>query len=198
VNDGQWQPENRMIQLKCTRTVLKHLGLRTQALAAPQPSEAPLGHWWVHQIRLGRRTAYLFMSEATLLSFVLLQGRKPVTVASLPMMFLGGLEQLLRMKGLPQAAIDRALVPCGNGAFAATDNRSDRGSLNDLAYLYAWIVEGEGGLARCDLTRLIMSTNDMPQRRLAWGTSWDAVRARLGLPDQDPTQAPDAPKPPDA
>jgi hypothetical protein len=163
-----------MIQLKCTRTVLKLLGLRAHALAAPQPSEAPL------------------------LSFVLLQGKKPVTVESLPMMFLGGLEQLLRMKGLPQAAIDRALAPCGTGAFAATDNRSDRGSLNDLAQRYAWIVEAEGGLAHCDLTRLIMSTNDMPQRRLAWGTSWEAVRARLGLPDEDPAQAPDAPETPDA
>lgn len=187
-----------MIQLKCTQTVLKLLGLRADALAAPQPGEAPLGHWWVNQIRLGRRTAFLFMSEATLLSFVLLQGRKPVTVESLPIMFLGGLEQLLRMKGLPQAAIDRALAPCVNGAFAATDNRNDRGSLNDLAHRYAWIVEAEGGLARCDLTGLIMNTNDMPQRRLGWGTSWEAVRARLGLPDQAPAQAPGTPETPDA
>ena len=61
-----------MLYLKCTGIVQKDLGLPKTLLAEPVPTSAPLGNWYVNRFDLGRRKAYVFMSETTLLSFILL------------------------------------------------------------------------------------------------------------------------------
>lgn len=172
-----------MLFLKCTAQVQKALGLPKTHITDALPSEAPLGNWYVNRFELGRRKAHLFMSEPTLLSFILLQGKTPVTVETLPQMLIGGLEQLLDMGGVGEDAIKQALAHYHTGAFAKTDSRSDLGSLNDLMLRYQWIIERDGGLAHCDLTRIIMATNDMPQRRLGWCSSWEVTRSKLQLPN---------------
>jgi len=172
-----------MLYLKCTQEVQKALGLRKDNVALPQPTDAPLGNWYVNRFDLGRRKAYIFMSDTTLLSFILFQGRKPVTLETLPNMFLAGLEQLLQMRGLPQPAIDRALNHYDVGLYAKTDSRADLGSMNDLVNQYQVRVEVDGGLANCDLTGIIMQTNETPQRRLGWQLSWDVVQSRLCPPN---------------
>ncbi|GAA4409896.1 DUF6933 domain-containing protein [Quisquiliibacterium transsilvanicum] len=171
-----------MLYLKCTQEVQKAVGLRKENLAVPQPTESPLGNWYVNRFNLGRRKAYIFFSETTLLSFILFQGRRRVTVESLPGMLLTGLEQLLQMKGLPQSAIDKAFENYDAGLYARTDSRADLGSMNDLVLQYQARVEFEGGLEHCDLTSIIMKTNETPQRRLGWQCSWDAVQSRLCRP----------------
>jgi hypothetical protein len=170
-----------MLYLKCTGVVQKALGLSKALVADALPNPTPLGNWYVHRIDIGRRKAHIFMSEATLLSFILLQGKKPVTVETLPPMMLAGLEQLLQMGGISADAIERAIVPYHDGVFAKTDSRPDLGSLNDLVQRYQWIIERDGGLDQCDLTRIIMGTNGMPQRRLGWCTSWEMTQSRLQL-----------------
>ena len=168
-----------MLYLKCTQEVQKVVGLRKENLATAVPSSAPLGNWYVNRFDLGRRKAYIFMSETTLLSFILFQGKKPVTIESLPNMLLAGLEQLLQMKGLPKAAIDKAFEHYDAGLYAKTDSRADLGSMNDLVNHYQWRVEHQGGLSHCDLTSIIMGVNDMPQRRIGGQASWDAVQSKL-------------------
>ncbi|MDZ7919608.1 MAG: hypothetical protein U5O12_06275 [Rhodoferax sp.] len=159
----------------------KALGLSKNSLINSMPSAAPLGNWYIHRFDIGRRKAYIFMSEVTLLSFILFQGKKPVTVESLPNMLLAGLQQLLQMRGISDDAIDRALVPYYEGSFAKTDSCTDLGSLNDLVQRYQWIIEDNGGLDRCDLTQIIMGTNAMPQRRLGWCTSWEITESKIQL-----------------
>ena len=83
-----------MLYLKCTQEVQKVVGLRKENLAMAEPSDAPLGNWYVNRFNLGRRKAYIFMSETTLLSFILFQGKRPVTTESLPSMLLAGLQQV--------------------------------------------------------------------------------------------------------
>jgi hypothetical protein len=172
-----------MLYLKCTAVVQKALGLPKILVADALPTSAPLGNWYVHRFDIGRRKAHVFMSETTLLSFILLQGKKPVTAETLPTMMLAGLAQLLQMRGLGEDAIKRAMVHYQDGLFAKTDSRADLGSLNNLVQRYQWVIENDGGLDRCDLTRIIMGTNDMPQRRLGWHTSWDMTQSRLQLPN---------------
>jgi hypothetical protein len=172
-----------MLYLKCTQEVQNVVGLRKENLALPKPSDAPLGNWYVNRFNLGRRKAFIFMSETTLLSFILFQGQKPVTTESLPNMLLAGLDQLLQMKGLPMSAINKAFEHYNEGLYAKTNNRSDLGSLNDLVNHYQVRVEREGGLSQCDLTGIIMGVNNMPQRRIGWQTSWDAVQGKLCPPN---------------
>jgi hypothetical protein len=168
-----------MFNLKCTQLVQKAIGLHKDDLVLSEPSQAPLGNWYTNRFDLGRRKAYIFMSETTLLSFILLQEKKPITIDLLPQVLLAGLEQLLDMKGLPKSAIDRALMHCDACTFTKTENMSDLGSLNDLVSHYKWRVNHQGGLSNCNITDITMSVNSMPQKRLAWQSSWDAVHNKL-------------------
>lgn len=168
-----------MMILKCTAEVRKAIGLPQKQLADTQSSTAPLGHWYVHRFAIGKTLFLLFMSEPTLLSFVLRQGRRPLDAYTLPDMFLAGLQQLLSLKGMGAAAIARTMAPCHTGLFGKTDSRKALGSMNDLIRCYTVNVEAQGGLASCNLTDIIMRLNDMPQRRLDWATSWDVARAQI-------------------
>ena len=174
-----------MLYLKCTGEVQKALRLDKKNLSEAEASTAPLGSWYVHRFAIGRTRFFLFMSEATLLSFVLYQGKKAVSATTLPTMFMAGLHQLLSMRGIEASAIERALEPYHVGLFARTDSRKSLGSMNDLVRCYTTIVEAQGGLQSCDLTATIMRINDMPQRTLGWGTSWEMTEAVLQA-----TQAP--------
>lgn len=168
-----------MLILKCTAEVQKAIGLRKPQLADVQTSNAPLGHWYVHRFPIGKTQFLLFMSESTLLSFVLHQGRRQLNAQTLPDMFLAGLQQLLSMKGLDSGTIARTMAPYHTGLFGKTDSRKTLGSMNDLIRCYTVIVEAEGGLGSCNLTDIIMKLNDMPQRTVDWATSWDVARAQI-------------------
>lgn len=170
-----------MLYLKCTATVQKVVGLRKENLADAMETEAPLGNWYVNRFVADRKQIYIFMSESTLLSFILFKGKRPVTVESLPHMMLGGLQQLLEMRGLPSAAIEKALHHYESGTYAITDSRSTLGTLNDLVHLYRYMIESQGGLASCDLTAIIMKINEIPQRKLEWNNSWNVARAKLAV-----------------
>lgn len=168
-----------MMILKCTAEVRKAIGLPERQLVDTLTSTAPLGHWYVHRFAIGRTRFLLFMSETTLLSFVLHQGRRPLDARSLPDMFLAGLQQLLSMKDLDAVAIAQTMALCHTGLFGKTDSRKTLGSMNDLVRCYTVSVEAQGGLASCNLTDIIMRLNAMPQRRLDWATSWDVARAQI-------------------
>ncbi len=171
-----------MLYLKCTLEVQKAVGLQKENLADAGTTDAPLGNWYINRFETDRRKIYIFMSESTLLSFLLFQGKNPVTVQSLPNMMLAGLQQLLEMRGLPSEAINRAFAHYESGVYAKTDSRSSLGSLNDLVHCYRHMIEFQGGLASCDLTDIIMKVNDMPQRKLKWRKSWAVAQAKLAVP----------------
>ena len=168
-----------MLYLKCTAEAQKAIGLRKVDLSDATVSTAALGHWYVHRFSVGRTRCFLFMSEATLLSFVLYQGRKPVNAQTLPQMFLTGLLQLLDFMEVDADMIARALHEYREGRFSKTDSRKFLGFMNDLVHCYGTMIEAEGGFSACDLTGIIMKINDMPQRTLVWTTSRDLTHKLL-------------------
>lgn len=134
------------------------------------------------------------MSEATLLSFVLHQGRKPANAQTLPQMFLTGLVQLLDFMGVDADTIARVLHEYREGLFSKTDSRKVLGSMNDLVQCYCTMIEAQGGLAACDLTGTIMKINDMPQRTLGWSTSREQTLKLAGI-GQAPRNVKQGPRP---
>jgi hypothetical protein len=94
-------------------------------------------------------------------------------------MFMGGLSQLLSMKGVDVACIENTIASYHTGLFSKTDSRTKLGSMNDLVRCYTTMIEVQGGLDSCDLTGIIMKINGMPQRVLGWRTSWDVTFAAL-------------------
>ena len=177
------QVDHAMLYLKCTAEIQKVLKLSKASLAEAQPSTAPLGNWYINRFKVGRHNCFVFMSENTYLSFIMYQGKKPVTATTLPNMMLSGIAQLLEMRGYSNAAIDTALTPYHSGLFAKTDSRSVLGVLNDLVFCYRAMIEVGGGLQSCNLTDIILKINTMPQRTLQWAHAWDAVQAKLGNPE---------------
>lgn len=170
-----------MLYLKCTNDIQKTLGLRKEQITEAQISEAPLGNWYIQRFNVEGYTSYLFMSDRTFLSFILFEGRKKFSPEALPMMFLGGLQQLLQMLEIPQATIDQALSHYHVGLFSKTNSRSDLGVLNNLIQHYLWCIEDEGGVQQCNLSPIIFSVNNIIQRRLNWQTSIEATKQELGL-----------------
>lgn len=122
------------------------------------------------------------MSESTYLSFILYQGRKPVTASTLPDVMLAGMKQLLQMGGYSGGVIESVLAFYHSGLFSKTDSRSVLGVLNDLVLCYQTAIDAGGGMDFCDLTSIIMEMNKMPQRTLQWSNSWEAVQAKLESP----------------
>lgn len=168
-----------MLYLKCTADVQKAIGLHKDQLSPTEPSDAPLGHWMVNRFMVGRRKAYVFMSESTLLSFILLSGKVPMTPQRLPDMLIGGLVQLLQMRGLPGDAIARAIDPYIEFRYTKNDNRAAMGCMNDMVWRYQAMIDYMGGLERCDLTEIIFKMNKTPQRTIGWTNSWDVTESRL-------------------
>ena len=158
----------------------KYIAMSKAQLLPAVPSDAPLGHWMVNRFTIERRQAFIFMSESTLLSFILLKGRVALTPQRLPEMLLVGLEQLLQMKGFAEAEIDRALQPYAVAGYAKNDNRSAMGCMKELVWNYEVLIDYHGGLAHCDLSHIILKVNTTPQRTLGWASAWDVVQSKLG------------------
>ena len=171
-----------MLRLKCTGEVQKAMGLRKAQLVKPLASDSLLGDWYVHRFSAAGTVLYLFMSETTLLSFVLYQGRQGVSAERLPLMFLAGLEQLLNMLGASTDQVSRVMHDSTSGLFAKTDSRKTLGCLNDLVRCYGHAIEHHGRLGACDLSQIIAQINRMPQRTLDWRDAWAATEAALRRP----------------
>ena len=168
-----------MLYLKCTADVQETIGLHKSQLSPIESSEAPLGHWMVNCFMVERRKAYVFMSESTLLSFILLSGKVSMTPQCLPDMLIGGLVQLLQLRGLPGDSIARAIDPYVAFFYAKNDNRAAMGCMNDLVWRYPSMIDYMGGLACCDLTEIIFKINNTPQRTIGWAYSSDVAESKL-------------------
>ncbi|MBS1187714.1 MAG: hypothetical protein H6R04_1732 [Burkholderiaceae bacterium] len=172
-----------MLILKCTKKVQAYLGLTASDLLPDSAisREAVLGAWYVNQFRIGRRSAFIFMSERTLLSFILFDVKKSNSKKALfPEICLAGIVQLLKFLQTPLPLIGKVIEDSFNTGYANTDSRSALGNLNDLAFLYQHFVMAEGGLEHCNLTEIILRVNRTPRRNLGGSNSTDITREMLG------------------
>ena len=172
-----------MIHLQCTQSVLKHFGLNPKELQAAQDTNAVLGNWSLTNMIIDRRHAFLFMSDKSLLSFLLLEGRMPFDLARIQGLLHGGVSQLLDFMGLKQAVIGRVLAGMNTIAVTKTKDRALVGNLSSLADDYQHRVMASGGLNACDLTKIILNINSGPQRRLGWSTSTEIAIQLINSPN---------------
>ena len=170
-----------MLQLRCTKKVLDHFRISDPALAEPQSTDAALGNWYVNLVKIDRRNTLIFMSERTLLSFVLFGVRKSNST-KLAEIFIHGAMQLLQLEGFTESEIASALGGDGILTVTKTDNRKALGNLNDLMRIYEHSVWYEHGFKHCDLWGIISSTNRMPQKNIGGGYSIDLARELVQSP----------------
>lgn len=171
-----------MIHLQCTLPVLKHLGCNPKDLPQASNTDALLGNWSVTDFVVNRRHAFIFMSDKSLLSFLLLEGKTTFELSNLQVLLQNGLAQLLEFMAVPQESIDAAIADLDVISITKTKDRSIMGNLRALVDAYQHLIDLRGGLKSCDLTEVILNINARPQRRLDWATSTEITLEMLGQP----------------
>ena len=164
-----------MLQLRCTKKILDQFNISRDTLSDPEPTEATLGNWYVNIATIDRRKTLVFMSERTLLSFLLFGARRRNS-KGLGELFLHGLIQLLELEGFTEKQISSVIGRDGIISITKTDNQKALGNMNDLIRIYEHKIWYAHGFKHCDLWQIISSTNRMPQKNIGWSYSIDMAK----------------------
>jgi len=144
-------------------------------MSEPASSQAALGNWYVNLLTIDRRKTLIFMSERTLLSFLLFGVRKD-NAKNLGELFTRGLVQLLELEEFTEQHIRKVFGMDGLITISRTNDRQALGNMNDLMRMYEFKIRYGGGFQHCDLWDVIRSTNRTPQRTIGGGYSIDLAR----------------------
>jgi len=159
-----------MLQLRCTAKARKLAKIKDKDLVDPIPDNTILGGWYLNVFQLGRRKAFIFMSERTLLSFIIF-GVRSDNLKNFTNSFQVGVIQVLEMIGANPNQIKRVLTEYDSYCYTKTISKSVIGNMNDLVDLYQHFVWHDGGLENCDLGEIIFRINKTPQRNIDWNYS---------------------------
>jgi len=163
------------MQLRCTKKVLDQFNIKEKDLSEPKSSQAILGNWYVNLVTIDRRKTLIFMSERTLLSFLIYGVRKDNS-KNIHELFIRGLAQLLDFEGFSASQIEVALNGAELLTISKTHNPKALGNLNDLAKLYDHSIYYDWGYKNCDVFEIMKKLNRMPQRNIGWNYSIDVAR----------------------
>ena len=167
-----------MLQLRCTAKARKIAKIRDSDLSPPTSDDTALGGWYLNLFQLGRRKAFIFMNERTLLSFIIF-GIRADNVKNFIESFHVGLIQVLELIGANPDQIRKVLLEYESYCYTKTINKSVLGNMNDLVDLYQSFVWHGGGLENCDLGEIIFRINKTPQKNLGWNYSSTATMELL-------------------
>ena len=159
-----------MLQLRCTAKARKLAKIKDKDLVDPFPDNTVLGGWYLNVFQLGRRKAFIFMSERTLLSFIIF-GVRSDNLKNFTNSFQVGVIQVMEMIGANPDQIKRVLTEYDSYCYTKTISKSVIGNMNDLVDLYQHFVWHEGGLEHCDIGEIIYRINRTPQRNIDWNYS---------------------------
>lgn len=173
-----------VIYLQCTNSVVRQMGVKPNELQRAQGTTALLGNWSATDFVMDRRHVFLFMSDRTLLSFLLMEGQKRFDSTIVQGMLQGGLNQLLNFMDFPKSSVHAAVADLNVIAVTKTHDRSIVSSMTALAAAYQHRIAMQGGLNKCDMTKTILNVNNGPQRRLGWATATEVTRELLGAPNR--------------
>ena len=158
-----------MAVLHCSNTLLAQLDALHEPEAIPATPPGRLGDWCATVFALDDRRAALFMSQRTLLSFIILEGKR-FDGEAIALIFWGGLAQVLEMEGYEKRDADEVVESYAEFVLAKTASASRTSQMNSLIRDYRDLVMGFGGLKRCDVGVVIHEMNDRPRKALNWAT----------------------------
>lgn len=167
-----------MASLKITRAVAARARIGRVDSRPLETPEAVLGDWYVTLTQVDGRNAFVYMSERSLLSFLMLEGER-VTPAKLFSSFIGGLLLTLETAGHSEQTRDRVLAEYAVGAIDRATDLSLLGSLTNVALDYAAFIEHDGGLSRCNISDVVMSINTRPAKRLGFDSPLEVTALLL-------------------
>ncbi len=174
--------------LRCTRRALDYLGAAAGERIELGDVEGVLKEWYVNLLRIERRSCLLFAEARTLYVF-LVPGVVKRDVENLPALFAEGLRMNLLRDGIPND-IARRVAAVEPFHLAKTRDRRVLGSMTELAHLYRYHIEAEGGLAYADIQELNRRMNRIPMSMLGMDLLHGGLRRRRapGLVDVHPAK----------
>jgi hypothetical protein len=170
---------NSVIYLQCTNQVRRMLGIEKEELRLAPAAESILGNWSVNHIPICGRNALLFMSDRSLLSFPILEGKLPFQMQDMPTFLGHGLSQLMNIANLPETSFAKVLKDMNEVALTKTGSQSILGLHRSLARDYDYLVGQAGGIRQANLGSIIAAVNQTPRAKLKFATSFQVVRELL-------------------
>jgi hypothetical protein len=142
-----------LFTIRCTRKLLKYLHARSPAEGIH--STTGLGDWYANLLFTKRLRLVICVSERSLLP-VFVEAKDRFSFAT---RFQEQVRSVLECVGVPSYAVERETREMTQVVLGVTVNRSVLGSLNDLALLSRFAIEGHSHI---DLTLLAIEIADTP------------------------------------
>ena len=159
------------------------MGLKKADLITQEPDEATLGSWHANLLFINRRKCVLFVNDKTLFNFII-PDLKRENIRQLDTLFRNLLQCVLAEEGFDESLRDRIMQEYESVGYAATNNRSVMGSMNDLAFHYQIQIESEGSLHSPMIPQIIHQLNRLSMKALDYGYPIDALHCLYGLQRQ--------------
>lgn len=162
--------------LHCSQKLLKELRVQSSDTTSTE-SDSRLGDWYVQTFRFGRRKGYLFASERTLYSFVIV--RPGITTKNIVTVFKDMLALCLSSEEFAPDVIANVLGDYESMQIAGGNNRSVLGTMNQLRLYYDYEIDGsvpDGSLGHLAVTQ---KYNRIPWSNLGMKYPIDLVKEIL-------------------
>ncbi len=138
-----------MAYLRCTKKLLKQIGLNAAVQAREDASAETDDDWYAYSIWLQGRKCVLFTNVGTLYPFMVLDARV-AQLRELPVLFLAEYERNLVHLGATRRQISRELSETRDLKIGKTGNPRILGSMNDYAFQADVYVDALGGVKAAD------------------------------------------------
>jgi hypothetical protein len=168
-----------MIYLQTTQKARTTLGIGREDLGSAGVTPSVLGNWLLNVVPMRERTALLFMSGQTLLSFPVLIGEHTPTPQDMPSFLAHGVTQLLQFMRQDPGDIAKLIPDFDEICICKATDKSLQTVFSAVATDYVHQLQQRGGKATDNLGEIIGRVNSMPRATLAWKTSFEASLAQL-------------------
>lgn len=167
-----------MVYLRCTKKLLKQIGLDAAVQAREDTSTETDDDWYAYFIWLERRKCVLFTNVGTLYPFMVLDARK-AQLQELPVLFLAEYERNLVHLGATRRQISCEMSGLNDLEIGKTQNPKILGSMNDYAFQADVFVGASGGIKEADPLLVSERLGKAPMSVIGYSRGIKELRNRL-------------------
>jgi hypothetical protein len=167
-----------MAYLRCTKKLLKQIGLDAAVRAREDASTETDDDWYAYFKWLEGRKCVLFTNVGTLYPFMVLDARK-AQLQELPVLFLAQYERNLVHLGASKRQITHELSRLKGLEIGKTQNPKILGSMNDYAFQADVYVDASGGIKKADALLVSERLGEAPMSVIGYSNGIKELRNRL-------------------
>lgn len=167
-----------MAYLRCTKKLLKQIGLDAAVQAREDVSLETDGDWYVYLKWMEGRKCVLFTNVGTLFPFIILDARK-AQLRELPDTFLTEYERNLVHLGASKRQIAHELSWVEDLKIGRSRNESVLGSMNDYAFQADICIGALGGVKKADSLSVSERLGEAPMSGIGYSSGIKELRKKL-------------------